>query len=293
MQRLAVSPLPRFALLAVFVVACDGSTEPPVPTTIRLEPAAVELEWGGSAEVTAEILDQHGRRIEDWPQGFDLDWAIDDASIAVLDEGIRTSSIRSRLMNGGGIILTVTAAGIPPAQAAITALSAPDTIAGELGFRYEGNRAGTFAVEGEWPFDHEAPQIVYSPEYLRGQGAWTVSYHNPAANYQTITARHLRTDGWEDRFAIQISGRIVQPGTYDVTAVSLYLGWRMDPHLGDISSARYTQGSGSVTITSAGPDHVAGTFHLTLIDRSEDPWVEVETEEGQFQAPLLMDRPWP
>lgn len=290
MQRPAVSQL-IFPFFAVLLAACDDSTEPSVPTTIHLQPAAVELEWGGSGEVTAEVMDQHGKRIDDWPQGFDLEWAIDDAAIAVVEGGIRTASIRSTFGDGGETILTVTADGIPAAQAAITALSAPDTIAGELEFQYQGVHSGTFSMEGSWAFDHQNPHVLGSRDYRHSQGGWVASHYDPEPDRHYIAATRVHANGWEDWYLISTAGRIVQPGTYEATGGRLYLGWRHVSTFSEVEGTYDHFGTGSLTITSAGPDHVTGTFDLILDDRSAEPWAQVEIEEGHFSAPLLVDRP--
>lgn len=291
----ALSLLIGCALTPMLLASCDSteSTEPAVPTTLVLEPASAELAWGrDSVWISAELLDQHGRTLEGWPPDHGLSWVIGDTSIAkMVDDGI-TALIRSA-STGGQTTLIGTAGALASAQADITVLPPPDSISGGLSFQYSGDHSGSFVVDGAWPFDHHDPGLIFWRPYLLDQRAWVASFYSSEDDRQYIFAHRVRPDGREDLFGMHTDGRITGPGTYELSGSTFEIGrWYISGRLN--YEATYDHFShGSVTVTSAEPERLVGTFEVELGDRSENPWWVLQIGQGRFDAALIMDQPWP
>lgn len=73
------------AVALAFLGACD-IIDPPVPGSLLVEPTWVVLEVGQSAQVTVQILDQHGQPLDDPPRDFRPTWSVDDEHIATVDD---------------------------------------------------------------------------------------------------------------------------------------------------------------------------------------------------------------
>ena len=76
-------PAALVAAAALWALACnDKGTEPPVPATVTITPAAAELTaLESTVGFRAEVRDQHGRIMD----GFVAAWTSSDASVAVVD----------------------------------------------------------------------------------------------------------------------------------------------------------------------------------------------------------------
>jgi hypothetical protein len=288
-------PRPAAPVLAIAAVlgACESSTAPRVPTTLELEPQTVELEWGRwnwPDRVTALVRDQNGVPFASWPQGLSLTWTVADPAVSTLAEHLQLGVVRVRAVNGGQTVITAQAGDLPPRHVPIHVRPAPDTLQGELSFRYTGDHAGEFVAAGIWPFDANDPDILFTIDYLRDQRAWVVSEVGvslslpPPLIYRGISARRIRANGVEDHFSITVEGWITAPGTYAGTA-HLNLGVDRRQAAVGIEAHYWAEDDATLTFTAVSEARVAGTFSFGMI---RVPGIgNIQVIEGTFDAPLV------
>jgi hypothetical protein len=87
-----IGGLAALALL-LSAVACSDSTDPgPVPSSIRLDQAALSVADGESVRLTATVLDQHGNPLSALPAGTTLTWSSADPAVATVSAGFVTGN---------------------------------------------------------------------------------------------------------------------------------------------------------------------------------------------------------
>jgi hypothetical protein len=133
----------------LLAAACNGATEPSVPTALEIDPPTLTLVEGDTATLNYRVLDQQGRAMTELPPGFTVTWSSDDESVVLVSDG------RVTAVGGGETVVRAAAQGVDPAASTVTVEarvfegSASVDYAGEVDGRLE--VASTFRFDGDWP----------------------------------------------------------------------------------------------------------------------------------------------
>jgi hypothetical protein len=280
-------------LLVHATVACSDATEPRVPTTLQVEPVALELEWGRAktAEISVRLLDQNGQVFSELPAGFGLTWESADERIAIVRNGVVTGR------HTGETTVTARAGTLSPAQVQVQVGPAPMMLDGDLSFGFEGTHNGTFAASGPWPFDPADPRVLYTEWFAALLPEFAITSIDIYGD-QLIEARQRRADGLWDRFYLSVRGPATEPGTVDIRGAALHLGAASGSEwLGGFEVMYWNDRSpgGTITFTAVSPERLVGTFALELLNRGDGASLlgSITTVNGSFDIPVVMAQPWP
>jgi hypothetical protein len=134
----------------LLAAACNGTTEPAVPTALEIDPPTLTLVEGDTATLDYRVLDQQGRAMTELPPGFTVTWSADDESVVLVSDGRVTA-----VGGGGETVVRATAQGVDPGAATVTVEArvfegtASVDYSGEVNGRFE--VSSTFRFDGDWP----------------------------------------------------------------------------------------------------------------------------------------------
>jgi hypothetical protein len=249
---------------ALLLGACGDSTEPRVPTALELEFGTLDVEVTDSILLTVLVLDQFGAAYATLPPGLDVTWAVQDPAVARVEDG-RVVGLQS-----GSTVVTATAAGLAPAQAAVQVT--PNEFTGQLAFEYAGHASGSLDVT-----------TGFSLDPLQGPttGAWVVAFHDPDFNSHDVLVHTTRPDGSIDLAWFWVTAEVTEPGIREADSGLLVLGFV--PEL-NAAEGTYELIAGIVDFTEVSDARLAGVFTLTFADAAGNI---VEVTNGAFDAPQV------
>ena len=260
-------------LTALLLVACSDSTEPRVPTTLVLDQIALELDVDEAVTVNAQILDQDGEAFVSVPEGYEIEWSVDDEAVATVEGGTIEG------VGQGTAIVTVTAGDLQPAQISVEVRAAPVELFGEMSFVYSEARSGTFELSTDFLLDLQAGFL--DPE-------WVITAYDTDFGSQDIVAQRVAEGGGFDLIWIWVEGDPPSSaGTFELDDGMVLFGmsepWLQFDEFSTVEAA-YTLEEGELILTEISEERMVGTFEFTAQD---DAGEGLEVTEGSFDAPRL------
>jgi hypothetical protein len=249
---------------ALLLGACGDSTEPRVPAALELEFETLDVEVTDSIVLTVLVLDQFGAAYAALPPGIDVAWAVQDPAVARVQDG-RVVGLQS-----GSTVVTATAAGLAPAQAAVQVT--PNEFTGRLNFEYAGHVSGSIDVTTGFSLD---------PLLGPTTGAWVVAFHDADYNSHDVLVHSTRPDGSIDLVWFWVTAEVTEPGVREADSGMLILGFV--PALRAVEGT-YELIAGTVDFTEVSDSRLAGVFTLTFEDEAGNI---VEATNGVFDAPQV------
>jgi hypothetical protein len=257
------SPL-VLAAAALLLSACGDSTEPRIPSVLELEHEAVSVEVNDSTLINVIVLDQFGRVFVAPPPGFEIDWHVQDATVARVTDGYIVG------LRTGSTTVTASAAGIMPVEVMVDVVASQLT--GQLSFDYAGHASGNFEVSSDFSLD---------PERGPTTGEWVVTFHDPDFGSHDVLAVRTRPNGSVDLAWFWVTGEVTAAGIHDVDSGMLVLGF---VEALNAAEGSYEVVGGSVEFTAVSSARMGGTFVLTLTDAAGNV---LEATNGVFDAPAI------
>lgn len=246
--------------------ACGDSTEPRVPTAVEVDQQNVSLETGGTAHVTARVVDQHGRAFDTPPEGFAITWSSGDPATASVTDGAITGVWH------GTTVVTASAGGLPSAEVNVNV--GVRTITTQMGFSFSGDRTGSFSVQETFPGNA-----------IDWGGNWAFTVHNTEYGDQDVMAQRRRGDGLVDFIWFWIEGQVTSTGTRQPYGGFMLFGYDSATETWE---NEYGVTSGSVTFNSVTSTQLAGTFTLNL--EEEDTNAPLSVTGGTFDLALVPEQ---
>lgn len=268
--------LPRILVascVAAALTACSDSTEPRVPTTLELDRATLQLTVNESRTINARIVDQNGNAFQQIPEGFQVQWSVDDASVAQVDQGAVLG------LAVGSAIVTAQAGDLPTAQVMVEV--SPDVLDlwTEFSMDYAGAESGIFEIETEFQF-----RIQGGPEGPE----WAFAFYDLGFGSQDLVAERARDDGRFDLFWVWVEGDpITTAETVEVSEGYMLFGvtdtWL---EVSDISNweGLYLVEEGAINFTQVTDDRMDGEFWFDL--EGQDGGT-IQVTNGNFDMPSL------
>lgn len=275
--------LTTLAVATVLFVACgDGlgpelsnsdedaiaASEPRQPSALELYPTSLSMPVDDSSFVEATVLDQYGEAFETVPEDVEIAWSSNDEAVVSVRAGVLLSE------NEGTATVTASADGVGSAEVLIRVL--PPTYA-TLVFTHADR---TFTIEGEFAFDPEAPDDVWS-----NRSSWAYTAYWTQKDEQFIYGRSRGEDG--DLYGevyLYLHGRVSEPGTHDHEGWTGYLGLDHEPGAG--YQEWYDIHDLEMTFTTVTEERMEGTFSFDLVDGSE---IVAEVTDGSLDIPRGAD----
>jgi hypothetical protein len=291
MNLRTIAPLALGGVL--LAAACNGATEPSVPTALEIDPPTLTLVEGDTATFSYRVLDQQGRAMTELPPGFAVTWSSDDESVVLVSDG------RVTAVGGGETVVRASAQGVDPAAATVTVEAR--VFEGAASVDYSGEVDGRFEVASTFRFDGSWPDM---PD-------WVFAYYDEAEDEHVVIAFDAHDASGEvgDRLILLLAGDLT-PGreiTWDFEAcvdgdVDACEGWGFF----DLNVARdgtetgveveYWLDEGVFEFDAATSDEtIAGTFSATgyrFVEDAQGDWqVEgtIDLTDGSVSAPIP---PW-
>jgi hypothetical protein len=256
------------AVIAAVVAACSDTADPPVATTLQVNPQNVSVETWDTVRVTATVLDQRDRPYEGAVGS--ISWSTSAAGVATVQGGL----IRGD--QPGQATITAQALNLTPAQAQVAVEAR--TVSAQLSFDFSGHRAGSFAMSGSYALH----QIDWS-------GDWGLTFFHAAFSAQDLEAQRRRPDGKVDYLLLWIDGGVGASGSYTAQA---QLTHGMNLSTFEFESLYF--GTGPLTLTTVSPRRLAGTFELEMLEVAEvgpgdfaPTGEQLDITSGVFDLPVV------
>jgi hypothetical protein len=225
-----------FALLA----ACEQATEPQrVPSSLRLDESAVNLDDGQSVQLRATVFDQNSQAFESLPAGVSIQWSSSAESIvSVSGTGLLSAN------RPGSARVTARAAGLS-AEAEVTVRPVPTALAAVGGDGQSGVVGAALAqpITARVTDRHGSGVAGVAVQFVVAAGGGTVS----AQQVATDTSGHART-AWtlgaaagENRLEARVAGLNGSPAVFRATGADGAV-----PFITGISPALLTPGIGAI-----------------------------------------------